>query len=305
MKKNTALILFSYLTLYIVWGSTYLAIRVAVSTMPAFYLVGFRYSIAGLGFLILSAATGRLKRLPTRKEILAASFLGFFLLILGNGLVSLGEKTVDSYIAAIIIASTPFCVAFFNRIFFNEKLHITRFIGILIGMAGVGLVLWKGESAGFQFSGGIVLIMAGFLAWSFATSYARKVPVHPDSFVNTGIEMSLAGIVALLGSIVYYGAPATALSGVSTESWLAMAYLAIIGGGAFLAYNYLLANEPSIRIVSYSIVNPLIAVFLGMLILGEEPVPLLWVGVPVILLGLVLMLYGDKIFKRGKSSIKN
>jgi drug/metabolite transporter (DMT)-like permease len=126
MKKNTALVLASYLTLYIVWGSTYLAIRVAVATMPVFYLVGFRYSIAGLGFLILSAVTGRLKRLPSRKEIFAASFLGFFLLILGNGLVSLGEKTVDSYIAAIIISSTPFCVAFFNRLFFGERLHVTR-----------------------------------------------------------------------------------------------------------------------------------------------------------------------------------
>ncbi|MDD3981621.1 MAG: EamA family transporter [Spirochaetales bacterium] len=101
---------------------------------------------------------------------------------------------------------------------------------------------------------------------------------------------------ALAGSALFYGAPATALAGVSIESWLAMAYLAIVGGGAFLAYNYLLANEPSIRIVSYSIVNPLTTVFLGMLILGEEPIPLLWIGVPVILLGLVLMLYGDKIF---------
>lgn len=302
MKKNTALVLASYLTLYIVWGSTYLAIRVAVATMPAFYLVGFRYSIAGLGFLILSAVTGRLKRLPSRKEIFAASFLGFFLLILGNGLVSLGEKTVDSYIAAIIISSTPFCVAFFNRLFFGERLHVTRLAGIVVGMSGVGLVLWRGGDTGIQLSGGIALIIAGFLAWSFATSYARKMPVHPDSFVNTGIEMSLAGVFAFLGSVLLYGPPTFALSGVSVESWLAMAYLTVVGGAAFLAYNYLLANEPSIRIVSYAIVNPLIAVFLGMLILGEKPVPLLWIGVPVILFGLILMLYGDKIFTSKKPS---
>jgi len=99
-----------------------------------------------------------------------------------------------------------------------------------------------------------------------------------------------------------YGPPTFALSGGSVESWLAMAYLAVVGGAAFLAYNYLLANEPSIRIVSYAIVNPLIAVFLGMLILGEKPVPLLWIGVPVILFGLILMLYGDKIFTSKKPS---
>jgi drug/metabolite transporter (DMT)-like permease len=300
MKKNTALILLSYLTLYIVWGSTYLAIRIAVGTMPAFYVVGLRYFIAGAGFLLLSAASGRLKRLPSAKEFRAAAVLGFFLLILGNGLVTMGEKTVDSYIAAIIISSTPFCVAFFNRLIYKEKLHFTRLIGIIIGMAGVGIVLWKGDGGGIQLSAGIGLIMAGFLAWSFATSYARSLPVHPDSMVNTGIEMSLAGIFALAGAALYYGPPKLALADVSPESWLAVAYLAIVGGGAFLAYNYLLANEPSIRIVSYAIVNPLIAVFLGILILGEEPVPLLWLGVPVILLGLVLMLYGDKIIKPRK-----
>lgn len=297
MKKNTTLILLSYLTLYIVWGSTYLAIRVAVGTMPAFYVVGLRYFIAGAGFLLFSAASGRWKRLPSAKEFRAAAVLGFLLLILGNGLVTMGEKTVDSYIAAIIISATPFCVAFFNRLIYKEKLHLTKLIGIVLGMAGVGIVLWKGEGEGIQLTAGISLIMAGFLAWSFATSYARNLPVHPDSVVNTGIEMSLAGIFALAGSALYYGPPSLALAGVSPESWFAVAYLAVVGGGAFLAYNYLLANEPSIRIVSYAIVNPLIAVILGILILGEAPVPLLWLGVPVILLGLVLMLYGEKIIK--------
>ncbi|TXT43210.1 MAG: hypothetical protein FD137_1917 [Spirochaetes bacterium] len=123
MKKNTTLILLSYLTLYIVWGSTYLAIRVAVGTMPAFYVVGLRYFIAGAGFLLFSAASGRWKRLPSAKEFRAAAVLGFLLLILGNGLVTMGEKTVDSYIAAIIISATPFCVAFFNRLIYKEKLH--------------------------------------------------------------------------------------------------------------------------------------------------------------------------------------
>ena len=297
MKKNTTLILLSYLTLYIVWGSTYLAIRVAVGTMPAFYVVGLRYFIAGAGFLLFSAASGRWKRLPSAKEFRAAAVLGFLLLILGNGLVTMGEKTVDSYIAAIIISATPFCVAFFNRLIYKEKLHLTKLIGIVLGMAGVGIVLWKGEGEGIQLTAGISLIMAGFLAWSFATSYARNLPVHPDSVVNTGIEMTLAGIFALAGSALYYGPPSLALAGVSPESWFAVAYLAVVGGGAFLAYNYLLANEPSIRIVSYAIVNPLIAVILGILILGEAPVPLLWLGVPVILLGLVLMLYGEKIIK--------
>lgn len=295
MKKHTAAIILAYFTLYIVWGSTYLAIRIAVATMPPFYLVGLRFIIAGLGFLALAAVTGRLSRWPTKKEFLSAGFLGLFLLILGNGLVSVGEETVDSYIAAIIISSTPFCVAFFNRLLYRERLHAVRLAGMALGLAGVAIILWKGEGVGFEFTPGILFIIAGFLAWSFATSTGSRLPVHKDSIVNSGIEMTMAGIVAFVGSIFVYGSPGMALAGVSGASWLAMAYLAVIGGAAFYAYTFLLANEPSYRLVSYAIVNPLIAVLLGMLILGEKAVPLLWLGVPVILAGLVLMLYGERI----------
>jgi drug/metabolite transporter (DMT)-like permease len=295
VKKHTAAIILAYLTLYVVWGSTYLAIRIAVATMPPFYLVSLRFIIAGLGFLALAIGTGRLRRWPVKKEFLSAGFLGLFLLILGNGLVSVGEETVDSYIAAIIISSTPFCVAFFNRLFFKEKLHAARLAGMTLGLAGVAIILWKGQGVGFEFSSGILFIIAGFLAWSFATAMGSRLPVHKDSIVNSGIEMTMAGIIAFAGSIFAYGSPGKALAGVSGASWLAMAYLAVIGGAAFYAYTFLLANEPSYRLVSYAIVNPLIAVLLGMLILGEKAVPFLWLGVPVILAGLVLMLYGERI----------
>ena len=110
--------------------------------------------------------------------------------------------------------------------------------------------------------------------------------------------MTLAGAVAFVGSLILYGPPGPALATVSLPSWLALGYLAVFGGAAFYAYNSLLANEPSMRVVSYSIVNPLIAVVLGMAILGEEPVPLLWLGVPAILAGLALMLYGERLFAK-------
>ena len=301
MKKNIVAIVLSYLTLYIVWGSTYLAIRVAVATIPPFYLVAFRFLLSGGAFLLIALASGRLRRPPTRKELLSALFLGLFLLILGNGLVSVGERTVDSYIAAIIISSTPFCVAFFNRLLFGERLHPARLLGMFLGLAGVVAILWKGEGAGFSVGPGVLFVIAGFMAWGFATSAARKLPVHADSVVNSGIEMTMAGVIALAGSVVAYGPPGAALANATPVSWLALAYLAVFGGSAFYAYTYLLANEPSIRVVSYSIVNPLIAVLLGMAVLGEKPVPLLWLGAPAILAGLALMLYGEKLFgKRAK-----
>jgi drug/metabolite transporter (DMT)-like permease len=297
---NTKLVavIVAYLTLYLVWGSTYLAIRVAVATMPAFYLVSLRFLAAGLSFLAIALATGRLRRPPSLRELLSAGFLGLFLLVLGNGFVSLGEKTVDSYIAAIIISSTPFCVGFFNRLLYGERIHPARLLGMALGLLGVAAILWRGDARGISLTPGVLWVIAGFVAWGFATSAARKLPVHPDSIVNTGLEMTIAGIVAFLGSLLLDGPPASALASVSPSSWLALAYLAVFGGGAFYAYTYLLANEPSMRLVSYSIVNPLIAVFLGMLLLGEEAVPLLWLGVPVILAGLVLMLYGETLFGR-------
>jgi drug/metabolite transporter (DMT)-like permease len=309
MKRNIAAIIASYITVYIVWGSTYLAINWAVETIPPYYLVSLRFLASGFAFLLIALFQGKLKPLPTWKEFLSAAFMGIFLLVLGNGLVSVGEMEVDSYLAAIIISATPLIVALFNRTLFKEKLSWIRIVSMALGLAGVAILLYEGGGSGFSIGKGIGFVVAGFLSWGFATAVGHKLSVHQNNLVNSGLQMCIAGVIALVFSLFAYPSPAAVLPGISLKSWLALAYLASIGGVAFYAYSYLLKHEPSRRIVSYSIVNPLIAVLIGIALGGEKPVLFLVPGMIGILAALFLMLYGDalrtKLMKRRSRPMGN
>lgn len=300
MRKNIVAILISYLAIYVVWGSTYLAIRFSVGSIPPYYVVGFRFLFSGLAFLAYSLLSGKFKVRPTRQHLLSAAFLAVFLLLGGNGFVSVGEQTVDSYIAAIVISSTPFCVALFNRVLFGERLSPVRLVGMAIGFAGVVVLLYDGKGGGFSVDAGIVFVIVGFLSWGFGTSASRKLTVHPDNFVNSGIEWTMAGAAALIISQFIYEPLPIILPKVTDAAWWGVAYLSTVGASALAAYNYLLKHEPTSRIVSYAIVNPLIAVLLGIAFAGEEPVPFLAAGMAIIVAGLVFMLYGDPIVARIK-----
>jgi drug/metabolite transporter (DMT)-like permease len=294
LKKLPLGILISYLAIYVVWGSTYFFIKMAVATMPPFYLVGLRFILGGLAFLIISMASGKLKVFPRPNEILSALFLGSFLLLLGNGLVSVGEQSVDSYLAALVIASTPLVVAFFNGVFFREKIPFTRLIGMLCGIAGVALILYNGKNILNSITPGAGLVLGGLCCWSFATSIGHKMKVHPNNLVNSGLQMFMAGVIGLIISWVAYEPPQKVLPAISAASWIGLAYLTVFGAIAFYAFSYLIHKEPSIRIATYAIVNPLIAVVLGIVVGGEKPAPFLIMGFPLVLAGLALTLFVRK-----------
>lgn len=301
MKNNRSGVIISYLTIYIVWGSTYLGIRWAVETIPPFYLVGLRFLPGGIAFILISIISGGVKSFPAFREIASSLFLGTFLLLLGNGLISWGEEEVDSYLAALIISSTPFCIAFFNRVVFGERLSRVRLAGMLAGMAGVGLILYSGNSE-FKFSFHLLLILTGFVSWGFATSMGHKLPVHPNNLFNSGMQMLFVGIAALLISAIIYKPAPEIIPAISARSLGGLLYLTVFGAAGFYAYNYLLSNEPSIRISSYAIINPLIAVLLGIFVGNEKPTSMLFLGMPVILLGLVCMMYGETVISLLKNS---
>ena len=292
MKNNRFGIILAYLTIYIVWGSTYLGIRWAVETIPPFYLVGLRFIPGGVVFLLFSMMSGQIKSFPKLKEIASAVFLGTFLLLLGNGLISWAEERVDSYLASLIVSSTPFCIAFFNRIIFKERLSGIRLTGMLMGVTGVGLILYNGNS-NFQFSFHMILILAGFTCWSFATSMGHKLPVHSNNLFNSGMQMLFVGIAALIISYFVYKPLPVIIPEISFRSWAGLIYLSVFGAAGFYAYNYLLSNEPAIRISSYAIINPLIAVLLGIFIGNEKPSMMLFIGMPIILGSLVCVMYGE------------
>ncbi|MBU0928110.1 MAG: EamA family transporter [Spirochaetes bacterium] len=294
MKKESLLVVVSYALVYLVWGSTYFFIKAAVATIHPTVIVGLRFLFGAALLAVVARLRGGLRSLPGLKEIAGAGVLGILLLLLGNGLVTLAERTIPSWTASVVIACMPIYVAFFNLLLYRAKVSGIRLAGALAGVAGVGLLLYQGAGRGGSLGPGLALAVAGALSWAFGSSLAKSMPKPKDVLVSTSIQMLVGGGVALAlgaGSGVDI---ASALGGASAWSLFSLGYLAVMGALALVAYNHLLAVEPSFRVSSYSLVNPLIAVALGMAA-GEKASPFFALGSPLVLAGLVTILYGDAI----------
>jgi drug/metabolite transporter (DMT)-like permease len=292
-SKASILVPLAYLTLYIVWGSTYFFIKMAVSSIPPLYVISGRFVIGGPLLLLLTAVGGQIERRPTWKEVGASLLLGSLLLIGGNGLVTLAEKKVDSYLVALIIATTPMVVAFYDLVLLRKRIPAIRLGGITIGIAGVACLLYNGQSISTSLPPEILAAIGGVALWALATSLGHKIKTFPNAVTNSGIQMSLIGVLCLILISLFGPSLREVAAAASLQSVLALVFLATIGSLAFAAYNYLVAHEPAIRVVSYALVNPVIATLLGLIIGDESPVPLLALGLPLILVGVTLMLYGE------------
>jgi drug/metabolite transporter (DMT)-like permease len=301
MRRSLPLIIFCYLAVYIVWGSTYYFIKLGVQTIPPFLVVGIRFFVGGVFFLLFCWLTGRIKRVPTGRELLSAIFMASFLLLGGNALVTIAQKRVDSYLAALVITATPLAVAAWNLVLFRIRLKPVAALGIVLGIAGVGVLLYNGKSFGSSLNPHMLLVLLAAVMWSLATSVGHRMPRHPDVFVNSGIQMFYVGVVCFVIQSVMAPKAFGVLAASSVPSMVGVAYLATIGSLTFAAFNYLLIHEPAQRVSSYSLVNPPIAVVFGLAIAGEKATPYLMVGLPFSLAGIALLLYGDRLLRKVRS----
>lgn len=304
-ERNHILIIFCYLAIYLIWGSTYYFIKLAVKTIPPFGILGLRFTLAGAFFLFIGLLQSKGQKGPSLKEILASILLGTLLLIFGNGLVTVAEKRVDSYLAALILSCVPLIVSFFDRLIIKKRISSIKLIGILTGIMGVALLLYTGEQTAFKINGHILLIIIALISWSFGTSLGHQFKVYSNTLVNSGIQMLFVGIVAFIYNEFFGSSIFTSYKEFSSLSLISLGYLTVFGSLAFAAYTYLIKNEPAIKIVSNALINPLIAVFIGLLIGKETAVPLFWYAVPCILFGLAFMLYGDLLFYKKAMFNKN
>ena len=293
------LLVIGLLVLYLVWGSTYLGIAVAVRTIPPFFMAAARFALAGGILLAWSVAReGRTFSLPTRREWRDSIIVGALLLGTGMGFVSLGEKTVPSGITALLIAMMPVWIAIFGRFFLGERLPAIALVGIAIGFGGVAIL--AGPSA-FGGSGalepfGLLAIIVSPMSWAAGSLFASHRAVLPSRpLVATGAQM-LAGAVVLLVLGTLHGElaqlhPET----IAADSLVAFAYLTVIGSLlAFTTYGWLLRVAPLPLVATYAYVNPVVAVFLGALVLHEpiEPRTLLAGAVIVTAVALIVTTRG-------------
>lgn len=295
MTKRTIQILFCYTAVYLIWGVTYFFIAQAVETMPASWIVASRFLLGGIILMLIPVLSGKITKFPTRQEVGTSLFLGFFLLIMGNGVVTIAENWVDSYVVSLIISTIPLIVAVLNMLIYKTKLNMWQILGFFIGFGGVALLLYSDTPRQSNELKGIILIFLAISCWGFATSWSKKLTHHSDTFFSTGMQMLFAGLIALIVTFVQGGDFQEIANGISKISLYSTIFLTFVGGSAIGAYNFLLKNEPTSRITSYALVNPLIATLVGILIGKEEPAQFLIPGVFMILTGLIFMLYLGKL----------
>ena len=271
---------------YIVWGSTYLAIKITVRTMPALLSAGLRFMLAGL----LLAAILALRRTPLRvpwREAGAAASLGVALLGLGVGVVTLAETRIDSSIAAMIAGSVPLQVILW-RTLARERIATATRLSAIVGLAGLALIVIPSGVSGGSQAIGLALMLGASVSWSTGSFFSSRLPLPGDTFVATVYEMLGGGAVLVVAALLL-GEGSELTNGVSAASLAAWVYLAIAGSLiAFTAYAWLLRNAPISQVVTHQYVNPLVAIALGSVVLGEKLDALTVVGA-LIVIGAVFM----------------
>ena len=272
-RRLPTLVWVALVTVYVLWGSTYLGIRVAVATMPPLLMGGTRFLIAGL---LLCAwrlpAAIRAGTLPTRAQWRRALVIGALLLVGGNGAVAVAETTVPSGLTALIVSVVPLYMALIDRVFYRRRLSVDTLLGLVVGFACVALLVGVpvGGSA-LPFGVGTLILIVGSLSWAAGSIYSRSAQLPDDSLLFTGMQMFAGGAMLAAGGLALGEAGRVHLAAISAGSWIAFGYLVIFGGVVgFSAYLWVIRNAPTSLVSTYAYVNPVVAVVLGWAILHEE-----------------------------------
>lgn len=244
------------LVIYLVWGSTYLAIRVTVRTLPPLMTAGGRFVIAGsIVYAVLRLRRGRGGVRVERREVVASAAIGTALLLGGVGLVSIAEQEVPSAMAALIIASVPLWVVVLRTVS-GDGVSGATLVGVVLGFVGVAILVMPGELPDGASLSGVLLLVGAAAAWATGSFFSPHVPLPKDPFISTAVQMITGGIVILLVSLVSGEMFDLHPAQVSAESAFGFAYLIVFGSLlAFTAYTWLLQNAPIQKVATYAYVN--------------------------------------------------
>jgi len=274
---------------YVVWGSTYLAIRVMVETMPPLLSGGVRHVVAGaiiFAILLLRRGPGAFRL--RRSELIGGAIVGLLLLLGGNGLVVLGEREVPSGLTALIVAVVPLCVVVL-RVMFREKIASGTILGVVAGFIGVAILIVPEGITGRVDVVSMLMIVGAAISWSIGSYMSRRLDMPHDPLASTGVQM-LVGGVALLATGALTGETIQP-DQFSTESLLSLGYLILFGSVlAYTAYTWVLIHASVSRVSTYAYINPVVAVFLGWLLLRETVDLTMIIGAAVIIISVWMVI---------------
>ena len=297
------MVVIAFTTVYLVWGSTYFFIRMAVQGMPPLLLGALRFTTAGL--LMLAWCIARGEKIFIWKSFINSAIVGILLLCIGNGIVIWVEQTLPSAMVAILVSAAPIWFVLLDKqnwgLNFRSRSTI---IGLVIGF--VGVILLFGEQLGGILSGSnvsqkifpMLLLIIGSISWSGGSLYAKHNPSRFSDAVNVAWQMILSGLLFFPASIMNNEFTGLKLSAIPAQSWLALTYLILFGSiAAYSAYVWLLKVRPATQVSTYAYVNPVIAVVLGTMFAGEH-ITLIQIAGLVVILGSVLLINLSKYRKQ-------
>jgi drug/metabolite transporter (DMT)-like permease len=282
------------LAVYIIWGSTYLAIRIAIRTVPPFLAAGVRWCIAGTAMFAFGMLSrndeGERPPRPSARQWGSAAIIGTALCLGGNGLVSVAEKRISSGMAALLVATVPLFAALFDFLRNRARVRAAVIGGLALGFGGTAILVSPHQGAGHVDAIGAVTVLVASALWAGGSLYARTASLPERPAVSTGMEMLSGGVALMIASAAGGEFGRFHPGDVSWRSLLAVGYLIVFGSLiAFSAYVWLLRNVRISIVTTYAYVNPLVAVLLGWLILNETVSATVFIGGSIILAAVAII----------------
>ena len=293
------------LIVYLVWGSTYVAIAVMIESLPGLTGSGIRFILAAIALGAIVAITrGPATLRISRPEFGSSALIGVLLLATGIGTVSIASEHVPTGIAALIVATIPLWVVIY-RFASGDRPRLLTLLGVIVGLGGLAVIVWPGGSSppasgpaaeGTAMVAASIALMLSSAIWAFGSWLSPRLPVPRNILTYTTYQMLVAGAVLLIAGRVR--GETVDVGSISTASWLALAYLIVFGSLiAYSAFTWLVGHAPLSLVATYAYVNPAVAVFLGVLVFGEVISFDVITGVLFVLGGVALVVSGER-FRR-------
>lgn len=299
MSASRPLLILAFAAIYLIWGSTYLAIRYAVETVPPFLMAGSRYLLAGVPMLAFLLWRGAER--PRWVHWRSGLIVGAFMMLGGNGLVSWAEQSVPSSIAAVIIATLPLWMTILDRLFFGgPTLRWSTILGLLLGFGGVALLMSPtGDELGRVDPVGGLTLMVAALLWSMGSLLSRRIPQPSNGAMAVTVQMIMGGLSLILVGSLAGEWTRLDVAAISARSALSMLYLTVFGSiVALSAYMWLLRVLSASAVSTYAFVNPVVAVILGFSLGGEYLSQRALIASGIVILAVVIILGPGNVKRR-------
>lgn len=291
-KSARLWMLLSFFAIYVVWGSTYLAIRIAVETIPPLVTAGIRHTTAGLILLVWAWARGYRPRVEHWK---AGLVLGALFFLIGHGTLHWAEQYVPSGLAALLIASEPLWILAIGSALGDEKINWKNGLGLLLGLFGVGMLTGTDLTVRSSLGIGTMVVLIGAASWAVGVCVSSRLKLPEEPIARAAIPLVCGAMMLLVAALIAGEFGAVQWDAVSARSVLGLAYLILFGSVvAFTAYTWLLQHIAPTLVATHTFVNPVVAVLLGWLLAGEALTLRLVMATTAILGAIVLIQKGDR-----------